>query len=634
MENHTDEYSGKMQFHTFLSVMRRGRHITLERLARGLCSESMLTRIEEGERLPGKMLRDRLLARLGLANDGYEDFLWADEYRAWQRRQKLLEAVENKDILEAEKMIACYERQGEKKDKIERQFYLTMRAQVIQDQGVEYEELRRIYGRAIDCTLPGREVKQWKESLLSEQEWNLLLEYIGCGGSVGQLSVCADETYQMAAYEILLSAIEEAGMDSYCLVKIYPKAVYALCLELMKEVEPKRHCGRILQLCSTAVELLRSTKRMFYLCELLEIMESVLEGLRKREDGENGVWIGDVTLSRVRLWRKVLTGLYQSAGVSEKMQNCVYLYRQAMNRFAGEVVRRRRKLLGMTKKELCEGICHEKTLRRLESGTAKTQREVTEKLLGRLRVSPEYQRHRIVTDRYEALILYDAVSKALNNRDMKTMGGMLPQLKAVIPMEPTMNRQEIAFLNSLYLWHTERITKQECLISLKEILEKTVPLEKIRQAKEEYLSDGELIYFYNIADKAEGEEKADLMESAHAICKRLVSENGIGTDISIYELMMDSVASYYGNAGKYDRSDEISDKIIKEDLVLRRMTMLHESIYNKLWNHSERIKESGGEEDKKFLYEELEKCIRLAELCKEIFSEEFYTKKQKEVSKK
>ena len=172
---------------------------------------------------------------------------------------------------------------------------------------------------------------------------------------------------------------------------------------------------------------------------------------------------------------------------------------------------------------------------------------------------------------------------------MKTMGGMLPQLKAVIPMEPTMNRQESAFLNSLYLWHTERITKQECLISLKEILEKTVPLEKIRQAKEEYLSDGELIYFYNIAVKAEGEEKADLMESAHAICKRLVSENGIGTDISIYVLMMDSVASYYGNAGKYDRSDEISDKIIKEDLVLRRMTMLHESIYNKLWNHSEPV---------------------------------------------
>ena len=117
---------------------------------------------------------------------------------------------------------------------------------------------------------------------------------------MGQLSVCADETYQMAAYEILLSAIEEAGMDSYCLVKIYPKAVYVVCLEWMKEPVSKEHCGRILQLCYAAIELLRSTKRMFYLCELLEIMESVLEGLRKREDGENGVWIGDVTLSKVR----------------------------------------------------------------------------------------------------------------------------------------------------------------------------------------------------------------------------------------------------------------------------------------------------------------------------------------------
>ena len=150
---------------------------------------------------------------------------------------------------------------------------------------------------------------------------------------------------------------------------------------------------------------------MFYLCELLEIMESVLEGLRKREDGENGVWIGDVTLSKVRLWRKELVGLYQSAGVSEKMENCVYLYRQTKNRFIGEVVRRRRKMLGMTKKGLCEGICHEKTLGRLENGTAKTQREVTVKLLERMRVSPEYQRYRIVTDKYEVLILYQSAKR-------------------------------------------------------------------------------------------------------------------------------------------------------------------------------------------------------------------------------
>lgn len=629
MENHTDEYSGKMQFHTFLSVMRRGRHITLERLARGLCSESMLTRIEEGERLPGKMLRDRLLARLGLTNDGYEDFLLADEYRAWQRRQKLLNAIENKDILEAEKMIACYERQGEKKDKIERQFYLTMRAQVIQDQGVEYEELRRIYGRAIDCTLPGREVKQWKESLLSEQEWNLLLEYIGCGGSVGQLSVCADETYQMAAYEILLSAIEEAGMDSYCLVKIYPKAVYALCLELMKEVEPKRHCGRILQLCSTAVELLRSTKRMFYLCELLEIMEHVWEEQRKGEDGENSVCIGGVTLSKVRLWRKELVGLYQSAGVSEKMENCVYLYRQTKNRFIGEVVRRRRKMLGMTKKGLCEGICHEKTLGRLENGTAKTQREVTVKLLERMRVSPEYQRYRIVTDKYEVLILYDAVGKALNNRDMKAMGGILPQLKAMIPMELTINRQEIAFLENLYLWHTEKITKQECLLRLKEILGETVPLERIGQAQEEYLSVGELIYLYNIADKSEGGEKAELMGAVYAICKRLVSENGIGADISIYNLVINAIASYFGDVGEYDISNEMSNRVLRENLVLRRMTMLHESIYNKLWNRVERSKKSGDAEPKKSFRVELESCIRLAGLCRDMFSEKFYIKMRK-----
>ncbi len=618
-----------MWFSTFLLMMRHGKNITLGRLARGLCSESMLKRIEAGERPPGKMLRDRLLARLGMTNDGYEDFLWPDEYQSWQRRQKLLTAVENKDVTAAKKIMDSYEHQHEEKDHIERQFYLAMRAQIMQYEGAERAELRSIYGRAVDCTLPGRDVGQWEKSLLSEQEWDLLLEYICCEGSVGQISVGVDETYQAAAYEILLSAIEEADMDPYCCAKIYPKVVYALCLERLKESAPNKWYDRILQLCGNAIEMLRSTKRMFYLCELLEIMEQVWKKMPGEGDGQNTGCIGDLTLPTVRAWRKELTDLYQRAGISERMENCIYLYNQTQNRLVGEVVCKRRKMLQISVKELCEGICHEKTLRRLESGTAKTQREVTEKLLERMGVSPEYQRERIITDHYEALTLYSAVNKALNNRDMKAMGELLPKLRAMIPMELLMNKQEIAFLECLYLWHTEKITKRECLFRLKTVLEMTVPLERIRHAKEEYLSCAELVCFYNITDKSEGKEKAELMKLVHAICERMVSENGIGTDISIYNLMISGIASYYGDIGEYTKSDEMSDQVLRENLRLRRMTMLDRSIYNRLWNQAERFKESGGVEGKELSHRELDSCIRLAGLCRDIFYEKFYKKMQK-----
>ncbi len=71
---------GEICFHDFLTGMRTGKKVTLERLGYGLCSADMLSRIETGERLPDKLMRDRLMERLGFENDGFEDFLQPDEY--------------------------------------------------------------------------------------------------------------------------------------------------------------------------------------------------------------------------------------------------------------------------------------------------------------------------------------------------------------------------------------------------------------------------------------------------------------------------------------------------------------------------------------------------------------------------
>ena len=608
----------RIRFNTFLAMMRKGKNVTLEQLAWGLCSVSMLKRIEEGERLPDKMLRDRLLDRLGLVNDGFEDFMWPKEYILWKERQELLRTIEDNDVEKAEQIIYRYEQENTDKNKIESQFYLAMKSQVMQYQDAGQEELRAVFRRALDCTLPGSGIDQWKESLLAVQEWNLLLEYIRWGGDVGQIPTGSKDTYQAAAYEAVMSAIQGSVMDSYCCVKIYPKAAYYLCLEWMKKPVAERPYDRMLQVCDSAVEMLRSTKRMFYLYELLEIMERALEGFDSLQPE---------LLTQVREWRGILAELYQKYGIPERMGNCVYLYWQTKNYNIGELVRMRREMLGMSTGELCGGICHEKTLRRLENGEVRTQREIVEEMLERLGLSPEYQRQRIVTDNYEVLVLYDAVCKALNNRDMEMMDRTLSQMKKMLSMDLVINRQEIECFESLYLWHSGKITQQECVCRLRRILEYTVPLKRIKQSQERYLSYGEMVYLYNVADKIDGEEKDSLIGMMQDICEKLVSENGVRAHISIYELIMQSVASHLGNKEEYDRSDEITDRIMREGLMARRMTMLDVCVYNNLWNRLERLKESDSAEPKNYVDTELQKCVQLARLCKKVLFEDFYTKK-------
>jgi len=612
-----------MYYSTFLKIMRTGKNVTLEQLGWGICSVSMMSRIEEGRRLPEKMTRDRLMDRLGVANDGFEDYLQPDEYILWKARQDLLHAIENNELDRAGQMICQYERNDGGGNAIERQFYLAMKVQVMRRQGALDEETQAVLKCAIGLTMPECLMDQWKGYVLADQEWNLLLEYIRCGGNVGQIM---ENGHKASAYEALLEAIQESKMDIYSRAKIYPKAAYYLCLELMKKPKEDWDFDRLFRISGSAVETLRSAGRMYYLSELLEIEEQVITLLVE----EFGILTGNIKglvsrMKQVREWRKVLTEVYRDGDVSEKMENDCYLYWQTQNYCYGDVVRKRRKMLGMSVEELCAGICEKRTIWRLESNTANTHIEIIGELFERLGLSCEYARKRVVTDTYEAIALYDAATKAIINRDADALRKIWLQLRDILPMDLVINRQEVDFLENIYMCDTKQITEEECARRLQQVLEYTVPLECVKYMETGYLSCGEMAYLCNIAMVTNEKEKRIYLKLLERICEDLVKENGIRTHINTYELIMCNLASYLGDIGEYERSNEISDSVMRACLSIRRLNVLKNCIYNRWWNQNECEAEdtSVGQESEW----ELQKCIQLAGLCGDKLYEKFYSEK-------
>ena len=65
----------EINFHKFLDAMRQLKDVTLEQVCDGLCTSSMMKRIECGDRLSEKQMRDRIMARMGVPLEGYEDFI-------------------------------------------------------------------------------------------------------------------------------------------------------------------------------------------------------------------------------------------------------------------------------------------------------------------------------------------------------------------------------------------------------------------------------------------------------------------------------------------------------------------------------------------------------------------------------
>ena len=112
-------------------------------------------------------------------------------------------------------------------------------------------------------------------------------------------------------------------------------------------------------------------------------------------------------------------------------------------------------------------------------------------------------------------------------------------------------------------------------------------------------------------------------------CEALTRNAGSAPYISIYEVIIDHVASFWGNMGDYDESSLICSDLIKQQLFLRRMNMLHMCVYDLSWNANEasKIYRQDSRYSKEQYKIDIKKCIVLSNICKESHYERFYKKK-------
>ncbi len=613
------EKKGEVFFHNFLAGIRSGKNVPLERLGRGVCSAAMLARIEDGSRQPCKLTRNRLMERLGIDSDGYEDYLQADEYALWRERQTLLEAMAEGDLKNVRCSIEKYERNSEKSSCLERQFYLAMKAQVRRCEGASEDELRSLFYSALKCTVPDAAGGGWMFIPLSVKEWNLLLEYVCHGGNIGM------------DVEGLLSTFMASSMDIESSAKLYPKGVYYLCREKMKRSKEDWECEKLLSMCEEALGMLRDAKRSYYLYQLLETMEQLYTAYLAGSDCLSGEQLARTQsrLAQVRGWMAMMEEICGEYDISCRTQNDCHLYWQMENYKIGNVVKVRRELLGMSQKELCEGVCDAKTLRRLEKGGSKIQHEIRVEMFDKLRLSPEYQRKDIVTESHEALLLHGELSKALNHYKMEAFGRMLARLEGMLDMTERANRLEIGKLKILHACFTDQISHGECVERLRSLLERNIPLENLEAAGEAYLTCGELECLHSMAIRAEGEERERYIMLSQNLCRHWKDDNMIKAHMSIYELLMRSAASYLGDIGEYRQSDEIADRIIRESLAMGRLNMTGSCLYCRFWNRQEGEKQKGSAVPASYARRELQKCIQLARFCKQTSQERFLVEKLK-----
>lgn len=605
-------------FAKLLKNIRTEENVSLDQLAMGLMSASQLVKIENGERPINKNIRDRLLERLGIAKELYENLLDLCDFEEWDYKKKILSAIQNKKIEDAYRLLKEYKAHLRENDRINHQFILAMWGEVLKQEGASKEKIAECYRKAVILTIPDAE-KVWSEKRpLSVLEMNLLLETIIYGNNMDYLHKC----------RVLMEYIDTGYYDEIMKAKIYPKIVYYYLKKqiLFKEYWNVETQTENLKICEKAIDKLRDAGRTYYLVELLEIEIQILETMPEDAVTEH-LEKNETDKINARELISVIKNLYAEYEVPAYMQDCTYFYQQKWIFSMKDVLRTRRAMFGLTQEQLCEGICSVKSLRRAEKGQTDMQRETLKKLLNRLGLSGQMQWSRLITSDREVIRMAEELADYINDRKFSVASKQLESLKSRIDLDIPQNKQYFLEKQALLEFEQGKVTREEFVKMEKEVLECTLRAENLYRKENVYLTEQEITCIRNSWRGMEGKEKRELIDLIFRLYDNYALNNGLSQAISMYEFIAESAVNELGNNGEHVRAEEIDRKSIKASLSCRRVWDIHYKIYDILWNEKKLMKKSGKRVSNNRMNTELKRCIIMSHYVKRYFYENVYKEK-------
>ncbi len=611
----------QINYHGFLRALRAMHGVPQGYVSKGICTTSGMNRFENGNRIAEKLMRDRLTARLGISGETYEDYLLPKEYDAWKHRMRIIKAIEERAIVEAQKELAQYEKRP-KLNNLNKQFIKAMQYNILLLEGASEEELFTCVTDAIKHTVPSVEKALARAHLLADQEVNLLAEriYLYKCPKV----VCDINTWRIGEYERLISYIDTSRWEKLQKAKVYPKIAYYIGQCIMAKDCNETDLKRGLELCDEAIDLLRDTSRLYYFIELLEMRRSLAERMIKEFSLEKKIYVKlQSMLDENNTWERVFKELYAEYHVPVYMSNFCYLYYETECHNMVEVEELRRTMLGISRIKLCEGVCADRTLIRIEREGANPTIEVMRRLFEKMGLCAEYKRAPIITTDADVLTIdYERLVRAANDVNVEEGLKIIDYIKSRINMDLPFNKQSIMRYENIVRYNANKIDLDELGKRTYDVLLCTLPALAMSTKKEKYLTNTELECVQTLAFGTNNEIRKNCIKLVTKMCEEQI-QKGIDVErLALFELLMERYASELGDERRYDESTAISEFMMKECLLHYKMDNLSSFIYNKVWNSLQISSEKSNDIRKCLSW-----CVAQSEIVKKYNASAFFQDK-------
>lgn len=608
-ENDRDE----INFHKFLKSVRKSQKATQDHVGIGICSRSEMSRVEKGSRLPDKLVRDRMTARLGISGEEYEEYLLPREYRQWEHRMEIIHAINKKDISGAEERIASYQEKYHDNN-VDNQFVESMRFMVYEMKDCSKEVLLVQIRKALACTVSDMDAALGGLHLLADQELNLIMEYIRLETESPTGEDLAE--WKFREYRKVVAYVENSQLDTLAQAKVYARVACLVAEVVLADIATEKKLRDALELCTRAIEVLRDSVRLYYFVELCEYRMRIIDTLGAFVKPEEKISLKEMHLIS-KEWAELFHELYTENELPVYMENFTYLYTETECNNAVEVIRIRRKMMGLTQEKLGSMTCSAKTLSRIETGEVEPYMATVREIFDKLGLCAEYKRARVVTSDAEAMRKSLKLAIEINTGEYLKAHETHKELSAMIDMNVVFNEQEIKRMEALIFRGLGYLSKRELYEVLVDVLECTIAVINIEKDENNYLSREELTCVHNFAAYTDGEVTEDIRSYCENLCIKLLRMEEFRTGcLAKYEMIMDQCANYIGSAGEYIMSKDIGRKLLKESLRNRRLLYLVNCEYNEVWIY-QRLKELSNQvADKTYIHKSLMRGMLLSNLSR------------------
>ena len=532
-------------FSLFLTKEREKQGISQERLCRGLCAVSALSRYENGERIPDRLLMNALIQRLGKSSDQLTTMISCQEYAYFEWKRTVKEALRKKNISLVQVLLQKKEAlDGHVNSALQEQVYRYIQG-ILRGTSVDISDLEE----AIRLTNPEFSGKIEEGDLFSIQELNLLLFYAKC-------TMQKEPERGRELLEVLLQYIQEYITDIRAKNQIFPRAVSIYC----QQVRERQFAEKRYLLCKEA--LVDSVKDQSF-----EYAVSILESLEK----DSGYLGKEADLYQA--WKNVLREVYQEFEI--EMTWMEWGIEIPENLFLiPEILLSARVEKGLSQEEASEGICTPETYSRIETGKRSPSLKNLEALENRLEIKQGYLIGEVWTNESSVLELTQKLRMAVSNLNLETWEECQKKLEEKSDLSKKINRQYVEGYRTCLEYQQGKISEAEWIRQHRTTLSYTFPFEErieaYRTGERHGFTDREAVLLQQIAlaEKILGEK-----EKAVEIWKLLLQDyanSEVRMEHHFQEVMLiwSNLANTLPEVGKVKEGIELADQGIR--MVLKK----------------------------------------------------------------